>query len=179
MKKAGIVPRISCPLKTKLGTSRHRRQQIIAGQRYMQKIATISDVNYYLASYPGLDIDDLPWGDETFDCFIFPPTDESGNLMDSLLAYLPYESMDWVHVAEPDFQYWHDRIDSASVSAGVQKKVGDGKPMTAWFEELKCLEDFATSYNHGGQTHCLIIVVGNNPFSESTIRTLRNKLNDV
>jgi len=62
--------------------------------------------------------------------------------MERLLDVLPYDRVDWVFTAEPDSQYWHDRVDNKAVEKGAQSKVGDGHPMTAWFEEVRSPRDW-------------------------------------
>ena len=74
--------------------------------------------------------------------------------------------------SDPTITTWHDRVDEASVSAGVQEKVGDGKPMTARLDDVKCLEDINAAHNQGGQDNCLLILVGREEISESIINKL-------
>ncbi len=87
--------------------------------------------------------------------------------MESLISSLPYEQIHWVHTSEPDSEYWHDQVDKASVQRGVQEKVGDGRPMTAWFTDLLSPRDWKTCYNHGACPHFLFLFVEpKSPLSE-------------
>ena len=126
------------------------------------KMITSVAVDRYGVSYSALvfkvgAFPDLPWGRKHFDCIIFPPNDGNRDAMRALLEVLPYSQLGWVHVAEPDAEYWHDEVENSSVRKDVQDKVGDGCPMTAWFSEMKSLADWEPSFNLGGSDDFLFI----------------------
>jgi hypothetical protein len=53
---------------------------------------------------------------------------------------------------------WHDRVDSASVEIGRQKRVGDAEPVTAWFEEVRRMGDLDLAHCYGGGPFLLVLV---------------------
>lgn len=114
-------------------------------------------VEHYVLAFDGLAFPSLSWGDEEFDCILFPPVGAAHDKMEALLECLPYGQMDWVHVAGPDAEYWHDRIDRKSVEKGVQTHVGEGHPMTAWFEDMESVDDWDTGHNLGGMARLLLV----------------------
>ena len=140
------------------------------------RIARKYGVTYYAALFEEALFDQLPWGNRLFDCFIFPPRGKSHSRMERLLDVLPYARVDWVFTAEPRSEYWHDRVDHKSVEKGVQEKVGDGHPMTAWFEEIKTPGDWDTSYNHGGSDHFLFIFLDCSEPMTKRVDALRKKI---
>lgn len=114
---------------------------------------------YYTLDYTSGSGLTFPWGEDLFDCHLFPPTKKDSTAMASLLSSLPYEQIDWVHTSEPHAEYWHDEVDRASVARGTQQRVGDGKPMTAWFSDLHDLADWERSKNLGSSPHFLFVFV--------------------
>ncbi len=118
----------------------------------------------------------FPWGEAMFDCQLFPPPALSSLTMLSLLSLLPYEHIDWVHTSEPNSEYWHDEVDRASVQRGVQKQVGEGKPMTAWFKDLMSLSDWELSHNLGVSPHFLFVFVDPKQPTHERMNLLRRKI---
>jgi hypothetical protein len=118
----------------------------------------------------------LPWGEAMFDCQIFPPGVKTSSALASLISSLPYEHIDWVHTAEPNSEYWHDEVDRASVRRGVQQQVGDGKPMTAWFNDLLSVNDWKQSYNLGASPHFLFVFVEPTTPLQERVDVLRRKI---
>jgi hypothetical protein len=132
--------------------------------------------SYYVLDFANELPPAFPWGSAMFDCQIFSPTNKSSPAMKSLIFSLPYEQIDWVHTSEPDSEYWHDEVDKASVQRGVQAKVGDGKPMTAWFTDLLSPSEWEKCYNHGACPHFLFLFVEPKSSLAERVDVLRKKI---
>ncbi len=98
--------------------------------------------------------------------------------MERLIEKLPFDRIDWVFTTEPDSEFWHDKVDEESVTRGFQEMVGDGHPMTAWFDEIKTVNDWDLSFNHGKSDHFLFIFVDDNKSIDEEINVIRNKINN-
>ena len=132
--------------------------------------------SYYVSDFANELPFAFPWGSAMFDCQIFSPANKSSPTMASLISSLPYEQIDWVHTSEPDSEYWHDEVDRASVRRGVQEKVGDGKPMTAWFTDLLSPVEWEKCYNHGACLHFLFLFVEPNSSLAERLDVLRKNI---
>ena len=78
-------------------------------EKMIHKIATKHEVTYYACAFQDQDFNDLPWGSEMFDCFIFPSR-QKDEKVEQLLDALPYEQTDWVFLAEPRSELRDDRL---------------------------------------------------------------------
>lgn len=132
--------------------------------------------SYYVSDFTNELTFVFPWGSAMFDCQIFSPTNQDSPAMASLISLLPYQQIDWVHTSEPNSEYWHDEVDSASVRHGLQQSVGDGKPMTAWFTDLFCAGDWERCYNHGTCPHFLFLFVEPKTALAERVGVLRRKI---
>lgn len=142
----------------------------------IHRIANKHDVTYYAALFKEGLLEHLPWGNEVFDCLIFPSPAKSRLRMESLLNSLPYDRVDWVFTAEPDSEYWHDRIDQKAVEKGCQEKVGDGHPMTAAFKKISAPCDWRASCNLGQNDHFLFIFLDRSESIATRVKTLARKI---
>ncbi|MGJ8640870.1 MAG: hypothetical protein ACSHYA_15880 [Opitutaceae bacterium] len=134
------------------------------------------DVTYFACDYTEGFLSNLPWGDDQFDCLFFPasPIDESAyaKAVEEILK----KHIDWVFTCEPNSERWHDLLDEMAVALGRQKEIGDGSPMTAWFDEIKKIEDWDTSYNYGGSDYFLFVFISASDSLESRMERLRRRL---
>ena len=131
---------------------------------------------YYAMDYvPGQAID-LPWGNERFDCILFPPPYGDRAIMEQLVQVLPYRQIDWLHTASPAAQYWHDQVDHQSVLAGVQENIGDGKPMTAWFDDITTVREWRLEFNHGSTGIFLFVFTGHHEPLEDRMTVIRAEI---
>jgi hypothetical protein len=100
----------------------------------------------------------LPWGKRRFDCGIFIHPRAHKTIIESCIREAVSGNSDWVATYGADAETWHDRVDQASVEIGRQKRVGDGSPMTAWFDDIKSLDQFDISTCYGAGPVLLILV---------------------
>src|SRR5438034_3293387 len=91
---------------------------------------------YYAVLYEPGCLRTLPWGRRRFDCGIFVHWSASRESVEHCIQEAVRRNNDWVCTYGADAEAWHDRVDHASVEIGRQKRVGDGSPMTAWFDEV-------------------------------------------
>lgn len=96
--------------------------------------------------------------------------------MERLLNDLPCARIDWVFTAGAGSDYWHDRVDQKSVDKGIQRHVGDGRPMTAWLEEVGTPGDWDPSFNHGGHDQFLFIFMNRSETMANRVNTLAGKI---
>src|SRR4029453_2131316 len=85
-------------------------------------------------------IEGLPWGDEQFYALFFVSASAAPAKVEQALRSLVAANTDWIFTAGTQPEFWHDRVDQLSVEVGRQQQVGDGSPMTAWFEEITSLD---------------------------------------
>jgi len=114
---------------------------------------------YYCVRYSRGCLRAYPWRKSRFDAAIFVNKSTADEEVEACIRELVAQNNDWIYTFGSDSKRWHDRIDEISVEEGRQKQVGDGSPMTAWFERVKTLNRLRTSYFHGAYT-TLIVLVG-------------------
>ncbi|MBT64909.1 MAG: hypothetical protein CML13_17050 [Puniceicoccaceae bacterium] len=133
-------------------------------------------VTYFACDYSEGVLSNLPWEDEQFDCLFFPalPVDEPAYT--SAIEEILKKNIDWVFTCEPDSERWHDVVDKMAVVLGCQQEIGDGSPMTAWFDEVKKIEDWDAAYNHGGSDYFLFVFISAEDSLESRVERLRSRL---
>ena len=130
---------------------------------------------YYVARYvPGC-LRALPWGRRRFDCGIFVHQSASREDVERCIREVVRKNNDWVCTFGADAERWHDRVDHASVEIGRQKRVGDGVPMTAWFDDVSRLRDLSSVHCYGGYLF-LLILVGFPPDVDKAIRVFETRL---
>jgi hypothetical protein len=113
---------------------------------------------YYAVRYEPGCFRRLPWGRRRFDCGIFVHPSASYENVEQCLQEVVRHNSDWICTYGADAEAWHDRVDHASVEIGRQKRVGDGSPMTAWFDEVTRLRDLDMARCYGGFTFLLVLV---------------------
>ena len=87
----------------------------------------------------------------------------SDELVDEIAATIVKLPVDWVETFGPRCEYFHDRIDLASVSAGRQEKVGDGNPMTAWHNRFGNIDEIVSyigAGGHGAAETKIVVLIG-------------------
>lgn len=139
-------------------------------------IATTREVSYYAMLYGEGAFARLPWGHALFDCVIFPPTGKDPAGMEALINALPYIQIEWVYTTGVDAEYWHDRVDQVSVEKGFQSELGGGYPMTAWFSEIKSIDDWRADACLGDAGHLVLILMDPDAEIERKIEKVKNKI---
>ncbi len=117
----------------------------------------------------------LPWASETFDAFVAILDPQYLQDMDKeyLATTLVAMNTDWIEILGISSERLHDQIDRSSVEAGRQAEVGEGSPMTAWYEDITKPNDIAEHIASGGQGGCsnkLVVLIGS-PKNVSIVRT--------
>ena len=67
-----------------------------------------------------------------------------------IISSIANSKVDWVEVIGFNAEAIHDAVDRASVSAGRQKAVGEGVPMTAWDSDYHSDDEVAKYILTGG-----------------------------
>jgi hypothetical protein len=96
-----------------------------------------------------------------------------------LLSELILKKSDWFEVLGCQSESLHDTIDHLSVSLGRQKAVGDGSPMTAWFEDIitpKAMAEHVYEFGFGGEDNRVILLIGNSDEYSMFLEEFRNYL---
>ncbi len=119
-----------------------------------------------------------PWRKSRFDVGIFVHRSASNEEVEACIKELVVQNNFWVFTFGKDSERWHDRVDEISVEEGRQKQVDDGNPMTAWFEEVKTLNQLRTHYFQGGYT-TLIVLVGFGDKEAKQIESFKKKLRPI
>ena len=120
------------------------------------------DYQYYMCGWSEeLSLGKKFWGRKQFDVFIlnFDKTITFRGQVKLIIEDLIKRNTDWFHTVGFKAEYLHDEIDLASVRLGRQKAVGDGSPMTAWFEEITRVKDMADHIKYSGLGHNNRVVV--------------------
>lgn len=135
-------------------------------------------VVYFACDYSLGVLDELPWGDEEFECVFFPsaPVDEASYRM-AIEAVLK-KNIDWVYTCGPESKRWHDIVDEIAVALGLQEEVGNGHPMTTWFEEIDNFEDWDRC-NFGGSDYFLFVFISPKEPLDYRLERLRIRLEVV
>jgi hypothetical protein len=136
------------------------------------------DIAYFAVDYAPGSLDRFPWGDTQFDCIIFAYEGYQDEDMAALVDVLMQTNNDWILTGGRDSERWHDYIDQRSVDLGRQQAVGDGNPMTAWFEEITDLAQWDTSHNLGAADHFLFALVGCHDF-KAAIELLKSRIKEI
>jgi hypothetical protein len=124
----------------------------------------------YFAMTGPTPLEALPWGDAPFDALVFVAPSAVASDVEAALRALIAANTDWIFTAGARAEFWHDRVDRLSVEIGRQQRVGDGIPMTAWFEEIQSLDQWDTSYSSGGADYFLFVVLGDDVPASFRIR---------
>jgi hypothetical protein len=122
-------------------------------------VGTDSARREYFAVEGPTSLDALPWRDASFDALVFIASSATTTHVEESLRTLVAANTDWIFTAGARAEFWHDRVDQLSVELGRQQRVGDGSPMTAWFD-IDSLDQWDTSYSFGGCDYFLFIVLG-------------------
>ncbi len=113
----------------------------------------------YFAVEGPASLDVMPWRDAPFDALVFIASSATPKHVEDSLRTLVAANTDWIFTAGARAEFWHDRVDQLSVELGRQQRVGDGSPMTAWFD-IGSLDQWDTSCSFGGCDYFLFIVLG-------------------
>lgn len=128
-----------------------------------------TDRRYYAVRYAPGCLRALPWRRRRFDCGIFVHRSASQADVERCVLEVVRQNNAWVCTYGADAKTWHDRVDNASVEIRRQQQVGDGDPMTAWFDEVKRMRDLNLARCYGGYVFLLVLV----GFPEDLSRTVR------
>lgn len=120
--------------------------------------------SFHVCDYDGVRLPALPWGNDPFDCVLFVAANATAaaRLGPLFAAEIVRHAVDYVQTAGPGAEAIHDLIDQASVQAGVQAAIGDGRPMTTWHEDANTPAAGAevAALCFGGADHVLCVVIG-------------------
>lgn len=88
---------------------------------------------YFIAGRKVPRRDQLPWRGSECDAFVAILADEllTEEVTEAVSEGLVELPTDWIETMGNRSEYFHDRIDDASVAVGRQARVGQGSPMTA------------------------------------------------
>lgn len=129
---------------------------------------TATSKTYVIACATVPMVETLPWGTDEFDAFVLivdPKllTDELAERISTRLAAMQTQ---WVECLGPDSEHLHDLVDNASVNVGRQKHIGDGNPMTTWFDDICDAQAMIEYMRPGGQGETdnkLVVVIAGEP----------------
>lgn len=141
------------------------------------------DWDIYIGCYaPGV-LQNPPWGQEPFDCFVVRRSSGFQTKDMALLAEeLASANTDWVETIGTDAERLHDAIDSASVQIGRQRRVGDGSPMTAWHDRLLSTPAIIEHVRVGGlgqRSTKVLLVIGTEADAAELVRALEDALREM
>jgi hypothetical protein len=97
-------------------------------------------------------------GQAQIDCGLFIHRQAQEATIEACVQEAVSANTDWVAIYGADAEAWHDRVDQASVETRRRKRVGDGSPMTAWFEDIESFDQFDISTCYGAGPVLLIVV---------------------
>jgi hypothetical protein len=124
-------------------------------------------------------LEELPWGSEPFDCTVFAfDVNLLRQLSASICSFLVEANTGWINTTGWEARWLHDEIDTASVRHGRQYAVGDGSPMTAWFDDAmdaQAMADIALSMGEGHE-HVLALIVGTEADLDTAAAAIRAHL---
>ena len=135
--------------------------------------------SFYCVAYEGGELPPLPWGDERFDCvLVVADPDRVQTLGGAFAEAIVRCNVDYVQTTGEHAEFVHDRIDWASVAAGVQDAVGDGHPMTSWHEDARTLDAMGevAALCLGGHDWVLCAFVGRDVDRRTFVEGLRRRL---
>ena len=119
-------------------------------------------------------LNQFPWADAMFDVQIIIVRDEliNNESVHSAVDKLVLANTDWFSVYGASSEQLHDYIDEASVRLGRQEKVGDGAPMTAWFEDVMDIRNMLQGFDitGGGCNFRVILIIGDNEDTDRFIK---------
>ena len=121
------------------------------------------DNRLYVCPFDVEHLRSLPWGDEPFDVFLVALGDaETDEVARRAIAELVKLNNDWIETFGVAAERLHDEIDEASVAHGRQTTVGDGRPMTAWHDDLtsdSAVIDYIRRGGHGSCDYKLVAIL--------------------
>lgn len=109
-----------------------------------------------------------------FDCFIVNQAEDFDGANNCIIEVVARKAGSWVEIFGNAAEQIHDTVDEASVRIGRQCAVGEGEPMTAWYEGLSA-EEIASYIWTGGQGESnikVLILVG----SQTSVAELKRTL---
>jgi hypothetical protein len=137
------------------------------------------DARYYICDLSeGLSLKGLPWGKREFNVFIlsFDKTIADSKKVGILIDSLVRRKTDWFDVLGIRAEKLHDKIDRSGVRLGRQKKVGDGSPMTGWFEETTKVKDMAEHIWASCGDNIIIVILGSQNDFNRFVKAMKNIL---
>ncbi len=95
--------------------------------------------------------------------------------MERCIWELVRKNCSWIITFGARAQHWHDRADQISVDTGRQEKVGDGNPMTAWFDEVATVDEMEVAETYLGFHTFLFVFLGFGEAVHKEVEVLRKK----
>lgn len=138
--------------------------------------------SFFACTYHGHALPPLPWGEQQFDCVLVVADDaEMRRLVGSFAEEIVRHAVDYVQTTGAHAELLHDSIDAASVGAGVQDVVGDGRPMTAWHDDARSLAEMCevAALCFGSADAVLCVIVGSEQDRHAFVALLRARLTDI
>jgi len=114
----------------------------------------------YYATSDYASVGSPPWGTAQFDSLVLVVASAMVANVENALRTLVAANTDWIYTAGFQAKLWHDRVDQLSVEMGRQSHVGDGSPMTAWFDDIQSLDQWEMGSTFGNSSYFLFVVVG-------------------
>ncbi|MEA3192447.1 MAG: hypothetical protein QOD26_780 [Betaproteobacteria bacterium] len=114
------------------------------------------------------DAEDIVSVDKEFDCFLVNRLKDAALTQGRLLEAIARRA-NWVEIFGVDAEALHDAVDQAGVHLGRQVAIGEGYPMTAWYDDISDNSAIASYIATGGQgdsLHKIVVLIGS-PSEES------------
>jgi hypothetical protein len=123
----------------------------------------------------------LPWDDKVFDVVIVILSQELLTKRSVLMMVedLVSKNSDWFDVLGLNSEWLHDEIDLLGVKVGRQKAVGEGFPMTAWYEDITDISEMAEHSCDGllsGRDYRVVLVIGDSSDYVNFVKLIQEQL---
>jgi len=134
---------------------------------------------YAVHSRPGC-LSSPPWGAAEIECVVFNCKERlEPQEVDEIAKELVFARTEHVTTTGRRAELLHDAIDQMSVRLGRQQAVGDGRPMTAWFEELVTVDEMARETVEclwGNADYVVALIVGDDDDFRRAVDALKRQL---
>ncbi|MDP2896017.1 MAG: hypothetical protein Q8Q12_05585 [bacterium] len=133
--------------------------------------------DYYWVDYSPGCLSEFPWPDAQFDCGVFIHASAGDEEVEQCIREILQKDNQWVITFGKRAEYWHDQVDRLSLEANRQDQLGDGDPMTAWWDDVATVEDLEWGHCNFGPNPFLFIFVGSRE-DPKEVEPLRRKVAD-
>jgi hypothetical protein len=137
------------------------------------------DQNIYAIRFERGCLSHLPFDGAEFECIILACDDKIIQMVaENIALEVSSARTDWVYTTGTFAEWLHDLIDETRVRIGRQDKVGDGSPMTAWFNEaLTVTQKVKIVFSaFSGCSDIVALIVGDQPCFDTMVSAIRNEL---